>query len=73
MLPRIDYRNARYQGQIKSLIPHGLGILIDKNLLFVLAEWIDGEINGYVMAVYPNGEIFCGSVRDRQMQGIGLW
>lgn len=37
MLPIIDYRNARYQGEVKKNLPHGIGIVIDSNYVFCLA------------------------------------
>jgi hypothetical protein len=42
MFPIIDFRNGRYQGETKNQLPHGVGIFIDKNFLFCLAEWIAG-------------------------------
>lgn len=62
MFPVIDYRNGRYQGQIKNQSPHGLGIFIDKNFMFCLAEWMGGEIKGYAMIIFPSGRIFCGKL-----------
>ena len=42
MHPIIDFRNARYQGQIKNQLPDGIGIMIDKNYMFCIGEWIAG-------------------------------
>lgn len=51
----IDFRNAKFQGQTKNNLPHGigtdftyiLGIIIDQHFLFCLSEWYQGQITGY--------------------------
>jgi hypothetical protein len=70
MFSCIDFRNAFYQGQTLEARPHGLGLLIDSQLLFLLAEFRQGEIEGPVFAVYPDSKIFCGRIRDRQPSGL---
>ena len=35
----IDFRNAFYHGQIREAKPHGIGLIIDSQLLFALAEF----------------------------------
>jgi hypothetical protein len=66
MLPAINYRNGRYQGQIKDKLPHGVGILIDKDYLFCLAEWRNGEIDGCTFILFPSNKIFCGKISHRK-------
>jgi hypothetical protein len=62
MFPIIDFRNGRYQGQTKNHLPDGVGILIDKNQMFCLAEWTAGEIRGPAVIIYPSGQTFCGHI-----------
>ena len=66
----IDFRNARYQGQIKNNKPHGIGVSIDRNHLFCLAEWKNGRIDGPLFAVYPDSKIFCGFMKGSQLSGM---
>lgn len=66
----IDFRNAVYQGQMQDGKPHGIGVLIDNKLLFLLAEFKDGEVDGAVFAVYPDCKVFCGHIRNRALTGL---
>ncbi len=70
MLETLDYRNARYQGEVKNEQPNGLGIIIDYNYLFCLAEWQDGRINGPTFIVFPDSRIFCGRIYNNQLSGL---
>ncbi len=62
MYPIIDFRNGRYQGQTKNQLPDGVGILIDKNQLFCIAEWTAGEIKGPATIFFPSGRVFSGHI-----------
>lgn len=73
MLGAIDFRNARYQGEIENQLPHGLGIVIDQSLLFCLATWYKGTINGPVFAVYPDHKIFCGYARNNRLSHLSCF
>jgi hypothetical protein len=44
MLNFIEFRNAFYHGQTQEGKPHGLGIIIDNQFMFLLAEFREGEI-----------------------------
>jgi len=66
----IDFRNAVYQGQLQDGKPHGLGILIDHQLLFMLAQFRYGEVEGPVFAVYPDCKIFCGQIKSKELSGL---
>ena len=70
MLNFIQYRNAVYQGHTNLTRPHGLGIFIDNQLTFLLAEFKDGEIDGPVFVVYPDCKIFCGRIKGKQLSGL---
>lgn len=59
-----DFRNARYQGEMQNGQPNGIGIVIDYNYLFCLAEWKDGLIDGPTFIVFPDSRIFCGRIYD---------
>ena len=50
----IDYRNARYQGQISDGAFSGTGILMDEDFTFCLAYWKDNLFHGPVFAVLPD-------------------
>jgi hypothetical protein len=43
-----------------------VGILVDKNFLFIVAEWVTGEIKGAAVFFYPSGRVFCGHVAFKQ-------
>jgi len=66
----IDYRNATYQGQTQDGKPHGLGMLIDSQLMFLLAEFREGEIEGPVFIVFADCKIFCGRIRNKKLSGL---
>lgn len=70
MNPIIDFRNGRYQGQLKNQLPHGIGIFIDKNYLFCLAEWIAGVVQGPALVVFPSGRIFSGHIKGKKADKI---
>lgn len=73
MLGRIDFRNARYQGEISNNRPHGLGIAIDNNHLFCLAQWNQGKISGPIFVIFPDLKIFCGRMRDSQLSDLSCF
>jgi hypothetical protein len=60
MLPIIDFRNGRYQGLVSNGLPDGPGIFMDRNFTLCIAEWKNGQINGYSLVAFANGNIFCG-------------
>lgn len=70
MLNFIDFRDASYQGEIKDGKPHGLGIVIDSNQLFCLAQWVAGRIEGPAFVVFPDCKVFCGRLREGRMEGL---
>lgn len=70
MLGLIDYRNLRYQGEVHDNLPHGLGILMDYNHLFCLAQWQRGKIVGPAFIVFPDSKIFCGRIRNNELDGL---
>jgi hypothetical protein len=65
-----DYRNLRYQGETKDNLPDGVGIAIDYNYLFCLAEWRRGKIDGAAFVVFPDSKIFCGRINNNQLDGL---
>jgi len=70
MFSFIDYRNAVYNGQTQDGKPHGLGIIIDNQLLFLLAEFKHGEIEGAFFAVYADCKVFCGHLKNKELKGL---
>lgn len=70
MLPIIDFRNGRYQGETKNHLPNGVGILFSTELIFVVAHWQDGAIAGRAIVIYPDATIFCGSIRQGRPEGV---
>lgn len=70
MYPIIDYRNCRYQGQIKNNLPDGIGIILDANQMFCMAEWVAGEIKGPTAIVYPSGRTFCGHIQYHKPESV---
>jgi hypothetical protein len=44
----VDYRNAKYQGEISEYdrLPNGMGILMTINYQFIVANWDEGNVNG---------------------------
>lgn len=70
MLNFIDYRNAVYHGQTQDGKPHGLGIIVDNQLTFILAEFKEGEIEGTIFVVYADCKIFCGRIKNKELSGL---
>lgn len=70
MFSFIDFRNVAYHGQTPKGKPHGLGMLIDTQLLFLIAEFREGEIEGPVFAVYGDCKVFCGRIKSKQPDGV---
>ena len=44
----VDYRNAKYQGEISEYkrLPNGMGMLMSINYQLIVANWEEGTING---------------------------
>lgn len=70
MFQIIDYRNGRYQGELLNQQPHGIGIFMDRDFLFCIAEWREGQVEGSAIIIYPSGRVFCGSIRDWREEGL---
>ncbi|MCB0368496.1 MAG: hypothetical protein KDD45_03410 [Bdellovibrionales bacterium] len=70
----VDYRNAKYQGEISEYerIPSGLGILLSIDYHAVIAHWQEGVINGPCCIFYPSGSLFYGSISNSQLKGINV-
>lgn len=73
MLPVIDFRNGRYQGQTRNQLPHGVGFFIDKNFLLCIGEWLAGELQGNAIVIFPSGRVFSGGIAYRKQQGLCLY
>lgn len=77
----IDFRNAKFQGQTKNNLPHGigidftyiLGIIIDQHFLFCLSEWYQGQITGYCFIVFPDGKVYYGLVKNQEPIGLNTY
>ena len=70
MYPVIDFRNGRYQGQTKNQLPDGVGILVDKNFMFCVGEWVAGQIKGPALIFFPNGLVFSGQIAFKQPEQL---
>lgn len=68
MLGRLDYRNLRWEGQLQAGVAQGIGIAMDHNRLFCLAEWTAGRVYGAMCVVYPSRTVFCGVVRGQSVE-----
>jgi hypothetical protein len=73
MLSIQDYRNGRYQGQLKNKQPHGIGIFMQINLTFVIAEWSHGYIDGSAVVIFPDGSTFCGLFQKGRPLGTAFY
>jgi hypothetical protein len=64
----VDYRNAKYQGELSEYErkPHGMGMLLDIDFLLVIANWQEGLVENECIVVYPNGNIFYGFLKDNR-------
>jgi hypothetical protein len=69
MLPLIYFRNGRYQGEVSNRLPNGVGIFFSADLLFVVAHWRNGAIDGKTIVIYPDATAFCGCMREGQLEG----
>ena len=68
MLGRLDYRNLRWEGQLLSGRAQGIGMIIDHNRLFTIAEWNNGIIEGAMCTIYPSRKVFCGLVKAQNIR-----
>ena len=73
MLSIQDYRNGRYQGQVKDKLPHGIGIFMQINLTFVIAEWTHGYIDGSAVIIFPDASTFCGLFQHGKPTGTAFY
>jgi len=64
----VDYRNAKFQGEISDYerLPDGIGMLLTIDYQLVISNWEEGNINGQCLSIYPSGNIFYGSVTNNQ-------
>lgn len=66
----IDFRNGRYQGEIKNKLPDGVGIFFSIDLIFIIAHWKEGKMFGKAIIIYSTGAIFCGAIENDKPKGI---
>ena len=60
-----DFCNAKYQGETKSNLPEGFGLLLDHNFTFVASQWTSGKINHPTLAVFNDSTIIYGDITNR--------
>jgi hypothetical protein len=70
MLPVIDFRNGRYQGEARGGLPNGVGVFFSAELVFVVGHWREGELEGRTIIIYPDATSFCGTVREGLPEGL---
>ena len=69
----IDYRNASYHGQTSNNKHDGLGILLDDNLMFCIAEWSEGKVSGKCFVIFPDHRYFYGELHGCQQNGVCVY
>lgn len=60
----IDFRNGRYQGEVRNKKPHGLGAFFAADLTLTFAHWAEGKIEGKAIVLYYDGTVFCGTISN---------
>lgn len=60
----IDFRNGRYQGEVRNKRPHGVGAFFAADLTLTFAQWTDGRIEGKAIVLYSDGTVFCGTISN---------
>lgn len=61
----VDYRNAKYQGEVSDYLklPNGTGMLVNIDYQLVISHWQEGIIEGPVFTLSPEGTIYYGNLR----------
>ena len=59
---QLDYRNAKYQGEVDltGSTRKGFGILIDDDLSFYASQWKEGKLNGPTVIYMSHGKYIYG-------------
>lgn len=70
---QIDYRNARYQGQVDNLEPHGTGIALSEQMHFILSNWKNGVVDGKSLAFYGHGKYMYGDWAKGSPHGFNIY
>ena len=70
----VDYRNAKYQGEMsKSGERQGQGILIDDDLSFYASQWKDGKLNDSTVIYINHGKYIYGLWKNNQPHGLNVF
>lgn len=70
----IDYRNAKYQGEINSTQSrNGFGILVDDDLSFYASTWKDGKLNNATMIYINHGKYIYGEWKNNEPHGLNVF
>jgi hypothetical protein len=56
-----------------QLTREGVGMLLDHNYLFAIANWRQGSVEGEVIVVFPDCSLFYGFLKNRLPVGIGCY
>ena len=73
MNPQIDYRNAKYQGEVVKGRRSGLGILIDDDLSFYASHWKDGKLNDSTLVYISHGKYIYGQWKNNEPHGLNVF
>ena len=63
---QIDYRNAKYQGEVDKNTGgrKGYGILIDDDLSFYASQWKNGKLNEDTVIYISHGKYIYGEWKN---------
>ncbi len=67
----ITFTNEIYEGQFKSNLPHGKGILINALKTQFTGNFVNGTLEGDAEIKWQNGAIYTGKMKANEMSGKG--
>lgn len=72
---QIDYRNAKYQGEVNPSgnTRKGYGILIDDDLSFYASLWRDGKLSGPTVIYISHGKYIYGEWLNNEPHGLNVF
>lgn len=71
----VDYRDAKYQGEISDYLklPNGTGMLMNIDYLLVISYWQEGMIDGPTFILFPEGNIYYGDIKETRVSGYNSY
>lgn len=68
----VEYRNALYQGSVREMQPHGIGLLLDDYMRFYASEWNHGQLSGRSLVYCTHSSYIYGMWREGKPNGFNV-